>query len=226
MSSTVLVTGANRGLGLEFVKHYAQRGDHVIAAVRSQQKLPLDLISLAKEIVPLEVSDPHSIQALAHKLKGRSIDILVNNAGVTEQDPSFESISVEAFERVFRINTFAPALLTRALASNLRAGHQKKVLNISSTLGSITYGRQGFSYAYCASKAALNMISARMAKDLIPDGIIVVSFCPGWNKTDMGGPDAPLDPAESIRSLIAVADRLKLSDSGKFLNYEGQPIPF
>lgn len=226
MAHTVLVTGANRGLGLEFVKQLALRGDHVIATVRNPQKLPIELISAAKEIIPLEVSDVAGIDALAARLKGRPIDMLINNAGVMDEDKSVDTISMAAFERVFRINTFAPALLTKALAPNLRAGAWKKVLNISSTLGSITYASQGFSYAYNASKAALNMISARMAKDLKTDGIIVVSFCPGWNKTDMGGPDAPLEASDSIRSLLGIADRLTLHDTGKFLSHEGQTIPF
>ena len=226
MASTVLVTGANRGLGLEFVKQLAQRGDHVIATTRTTTGLPADLIAAAREIVPLEASDPASVAALAARLKGRPIDMLVNNAGVSAEDRSFDSLSFEAFERVFRVNTFAPALLTSALAPNLRAGVGKKVLNISSTLGSIAYAAQAFSYAYCASKAALNMISARMAKDLKADSIIVVSFCPGWNKTDMGGPDAPLEARDSIRSLLAVADRLTIQDSGRFLSHEGQPIAF
>ncbi|HYF15084.1 MAG TPA: SDR family oxidoreductase [Phycisphaerales bacterium] len=223
---TALVTGANRGLGIEFVKALRRRGYDVIAAARR----PEEAKALARpgvRVVQLDVADEKSIESLAAQLRGVPIDVLVNNAGVTDpNDKKIEGLSFGAFERVFAVNVFGLAVLTKALLPNLRAGGEKKVLNISSQLGSIHDAIPGFSYAYSASKAAVNMITARMSRDLLRDKFTVVSFCPGWNKTDMGGPDAPLDPAESVEQLVATADRLTPDDSGKYLRIDGSAIPF
>jgi len=223
---TALVTGANRGLGIEFVKALRRRGYDVIAAARR----PEEAKALARpgvRVVQLDVADEKSIESLAAQLRGVPIDVLVNNAGVTDpNDKKIEGLSFGAFERVFAVNVFGLAVLTKALLPNLRAGGEKKVLNISSQLGSIHDAIPGFSYAYSASKAAVNMITARMSRDLLRDKFTVVSFCPGWNKTDMGGPDAPLDPAKSVEQLVATADRLTPDDSGKYLRIDGSAIPF
>jgi NAD(P)-dependent dehydrogenase (short-subunit alcohol dehydrogenase family) len=223
---TALVTGANRGLGIEFVKALRRRGYDVIAAARRPEEAKT-LAQPGVRVVQLDVAEEKSIEALAAQLRGVPIDVLVNNAGVTDpEDKKIEGLSFGAFERVFAVNVFGLAVLTKALLPNLRAGGQKKVLNISSQLGSIHDAIPGFSYAYSASKAAMNMITARMSRDLLRDKFTVVSFCPGWNKTDMGGPDAPLDPADSVEKLMTVADRLTPDDSGKYLRIDGSAIPF
>ena len=225
MPSTILVTGANRGLGFEFAKQLAARGERVIAAVRSPEANP-GLKSIATVVVPLDAADEGSIGALAADLAGEPIDILINNAGVMGEDKKFGTLKFIEFQRVFATNLFGPALLAQALLPNLKAGQKKQILNISSELGSITQNWPNFSYAYCASKAALNRVTAQMAKELKRDGITVTTFCPGWNKTDMGGKGATLEPAESVAKLIAIFDKLTPADSGKFIRQDSGVIPW
>lgn len=223
--ATVLVTGATRGLGREFVTQYAQAGHTVLATARTPQDHP-DLARLASRVLPLEASSEASIQALGRSLEGTPIDLLINNAGVSADDRKLGGLNMASFEKVFVTNTFAPALIAQALLPSLRAGGRKTIVNISSQLGSITNANPGFSYAYNASKAALNMVTARLAKDLAGEGFIVVSLHPGWVQTDMGGPQAPLRPPESIRQMIATIDRLTKGDTGSFRNYDGAPMPW
>jgi NAD(P)-dependent dehydrogenase (short-subunit alcohol dehydrogenase family) len=225
MARTVLVTGSSRGLGLEFVRILAGKGDRVIATARAPEQAP-ELARLAWKSLRLRVDEESSIAALARDLAGAPIDVLIHNAGVIGEDRTVDQVTFAEFERVFRTNAFAPAVLTRALLPNLRAGKGRMVLNISSELGSIAQATPGFSYAYNASKAALNMITARLAKDLAHDAFTVVSFCPGWNKTDMGGPNAPLEGRDSIAKLLATAERLTPADSGKYLRIDGSVIPW
>lgn len=220
---TYLVTGGNRGIGLALVRELVSRGHKVIATVREQSKVA-EVAKLGATVHVLEADKPASIAALANALRGVPIDVLINNAGVSDEDRAIGSLSMEAFERVFRTNTFGPALIAQALLPNLRAGGRKQVLNISSQLGSIAGATAGFSYAYNASKAALNMITARMAKDLASEGFVVVSFCPGWNKTDMGGSQAPLDPAVSMKQLLDVAEKLTAGQNGAYLRHTGEAI--
>lgn len=225
MGLTVLVTGSSRGLGLEFVRQCAARGDQVIATLRDPSKSP-EVVRLAKKTIPLDVTDPRSVASLVSDLKGTPIDILINNAGVMGQDKHMGNLTLEDFRAVFETNTFAPALLAQALVPNIKASTRKMIANISSELGSITQGVAGFSYAYNASKSALNRITAQMAKDLRKDGITVMTFCPGWNKTDMGGPGAPLEAKDSIAKLLATVDRLTMADSGQYRRIDGTTIPW
>lgn len=225
MARCVMVTGASRGLGLEFVRQCRTRGDQVLATVRSAAsgKAAADL---GARLFSLDVAEPASIAALSRDLAGQPIDVLINNAGVIGQDKAVGGLSMEEFRRVFETNTFAPALVAQALLPNLRAGQRRAILNISSELGSIDHATPGFSYAYNASKAALNMLTARLAKDLAQEKFTVISFCPGWNRTDMGGSEAPLDPRDSIRQLLATFDRLSPADSGKYMRIDGTEIPY
>ena len=162
MTRTVLVTGTSRGLGLEFVRQLRARGDAVLACARKPSSAA-EAADVGAEVVALDVAEPASIAALERTLGSRPIDVLINNAGVSGQDAAVGGLSLTEFRRVFDTNTIAPALLTRALLPNLRAGRRRVVVNISSQLGSIAAATPGFSYAYAASKAALNMISARLA---------------------------------------------------------------
>lgn len=225
MARCVMVTGASRGLGLEFVRQCRARGDQVLATVRSAAsgKAAADL---GARLFSLDVAEPASIAALSRDLAGQPIDVLINNAGVIGQDKAVGGLSMEEFRRVFETNTFAPALVAQALLPNLRAGQRRAILNISSELGSIDHATPGFSYAYNASKAALNMLTARLAKDLAQEKFTVISFCPGWNRTDMGGSEAPLDPRDSIRQLLATFERLSPADSGKYVRIDGTEIPY
>lgn len=225
MPRTYLVTGVNRGLGLEFVRQLRARGGTVIGAARDLSKAS-DARKAAHELHALDVADQKSIDALVAALKGRPIDVLIHNAGVFGEDPSIGEVSFGEFRRVFDTNTFGPAVLTKALLPNLRAGQGRTILNISSTLGSIAQSTPGFSLSYRASKAALNMLTVAMHHDLAKEGFTCVTFCPGWNRTDMGGAEAPLDPAESIAKLLTVEARLTKRDSGNFYSHEGSPIPW
>jgi NAD(P)-dependent dehydrogenase (short-subunit alcohol dehydrogenase family) len=224
MAHTYLVTGASRGLGAEFVRQLRTAAHTVIAAVRHPDRAP-DAASAGARVVSLDVARPETFEAFAASLAA-PIDVLVNNAGVAAEDASLASVTAEILEDVFRPNVFGLALLTRALMPSLRAGGRRTIVNVSSSLGSLANTQGGFSYAYCASKAALNMLTVQMHKELAADGFTVVSLDPGWNRTDMGGSRAPLDPKDTVRGMVTVMERLGRDDSGKFLGYDGEIRPW
>jgi NAD(P)-dependent dehydrogenase (short-subunit alcohol dehydrogenase family) len=224
MAHTYLVTGASRGLGAEFVRQLRTAAHTVIAAVRHPDRAP-DAASAGARVVSLDVARPETFEAFAASLAA-PIDVLVNNAGVAAEDASLASVTAEILEDVFRPNVFGLALLTRALIPSLRAGGRRTIVNVSSSLGSLAITQGGFSYAYCASKAALNMLTVQMHKELATDGFTVVSLDPGWNRTDMGGSRAPLDPKDTVRGMVTVMERLGRDDSGKFLGYDGEIRPW
>lgn len=221
---TVLVTGAGRGLGRELVRQYAAIGWQVIACGRN---LPKGGFEPGTEFQPLDVADPASISLLAARLSGRPLDVLVNNAGVRSQAAGLDRFEPEEFLGVLRINTLGPILLTRALRANLRSGRDPVVANIGSRAGSMTEGLlddDDDDYAYRCSKAALNMASVQLARDLQPDGITVLSLHPGWVKTDMGGKDAVLPVGESAEALRAIIAAAKPERSGTFLAFDGREV--
>jgi NAD(P)-dependent dehydrogenase (short-subunit alcohol dehydrogenase family) len=225
MASTYLVTGSNRGLGLEFVRQLSARGEVVIGTVRDVAKAKEEP-EHAATLVPLELSDPASVDALPANVGDRAIDVLINNAGVSSDARTMADISMSEFQRVFAVNSFAPVLVTKALLPNLRKGARRLVVTVSSQLGSITNNSGGSSYAYRASKAAVNMLTVSMHHELKGEGISCVVVHPGWVQTDMGGPNAPLKPEDSVASLIKLIDRLSATDSGKFFNYDGSILPW
>ena len=224
MASTYLVTGASRGLGAEFVRQLRERGHTVVAAVRDPEKARAAARSGAR-VVQLDVDRPDTFDAFARTLDG-PIDVLVNNAGIAADDASLRSLTSETMAGVFRTNVIGPALLTKALLPLLRRGRRKVVVDVSSSLGSLASTTGGFSYAYCASKAALNMLTVLMHNELSGDGFTVVALDPGWNRTDMGGTAAPLAPSDSVRSMVAILERLGPAGSGTFLGYDGKPRPW
>lgn len=219
MAHTWLVTGASRGIGLEMARQLHARGDHVIATVRDPSRAG-DLSPFA-DVLPLEVTDQSSIDALAKTLAGRSIDVLVNNAGVSSQSSSIDKTDAAELARCFAINSIAPVMVSKALLPNVRAGRRKTIINISTMLASIANNTGGSSYAYRASKTALNQLSVCMANELRPEGIIVACLHPGWVKTDMGGPKAPLTPPDAVAHILRTIDALTPRDSGRYLNYDG-----
>ena len=224
-----LVTGANRGLGLELVRQLLARGDRVIATCRQPGKATV-LNPLAGEhpgrlhVLPLDVGDPKSIAELARELAllddgDRPLDLLVNNAGVLHSGERFGSVSAANLDDSFATNARAPFLLTQALAPALADG--ATVANISSQLGSIA-GVGGFGTpSYAISKAAQNMATALLAQALAERGISVVALHPGWVQTDMGGAGAPVTPVQSVTGLLKVIDGVTAADSGRFLDYSG-----
>ncbi|QYK48704.1 MAG: SDR family oxidoreductase [Phycisphaeraceae bacterium] len=222
---TYFVTGSNRGLGLEFVRQLSRRGDVVVGSVREVAQVDAG-DEHAASLVPLELTDQKSIDSLPERVGDRSIDVLINNAGVSSDSSTLARCDAAELHRVFSINSIAPVLVTRALLPNLRKGSRKLVVTVSSQLGSITNNSGGSSYGYRASKAAVNMLTVSMHHELKGEGFTCVVVHPGWVQTDMGGPNAPLKPDESVGHLIRLIDRLTAADSGRFFNYDGTTLPW
>ena len=229
-----LVTGANRGLGLEFVRQLLARGDRVVATCRHPGKATA-LNALAGEhpgrlhVLPLDVADPRAIAELQRELllladDGERLDLLVNGAGVLHSGERFGSVSAVNLDDSFRTNAMGPFLLTQALATRLADG--ARVATITSQLGSIANTTRFGTPSYDISKAAQNMATALLAAALRERGIVVVALHPGWVQTDMGGAGATVTPADSVAGLLRVIDGLKQTDSGRFLDWRGQSLPW
>ena len=222
---TVLITGANRGLGLEYATQYAEKGFHVIGTARSPDEAD-ELRALGAEVHALDVTSQTSVDALANALDGRPIEILINNAGYfNREDTTLETASAEIFLRTMDINAAGPLRVTQALIPNLEAGKTKTVISMSSQLGSIERS-SGQWYAYRASKTALNQINKIWSEEFANDGFIFVVVHPGWVKTDMGGPNATYTPEQSVAGLIGVIDGLTSEDNGAFYDLNGDTIPW
>jgi NAD(P)-dependent dehydrogenase (short-subunit alcohol dehydrogenase family) len=223
--SSILITGANRGLGLEFAKQYAANGYRVFATAR-EPKAARELLALAKQnpavsIHALDASDAESIRALAAELDQQPLDILLNNAGVMgPKQQSLGNIDFPGMLETLNVNSIAPLRIAQALLENVVKSQRKLIVAITSGMGSIADSGGG-SYAYRASKAALNMSYHNLALDLKSRGVIAVVINPGWVQTDMGGPHAQITPAVSIAAMRKVFDEVTLADSGKFLDYKG-----
>jgi NAD(P)-dependent dehydrogenase (short-subunit alcohol dehydrogenase family) len=220
--STILITGAGRGLGLELVRQYAADGWRVIGTVRSADaKLPA---GVDKRIA--DVTDWRAVHALAKALSGQPIDVLFCNAGISgKRGMALGSFDYESWQEVFRVNVLGAAAMAEALVDNVLASERKVIAMMSSRLGSITEA-SGVTLPYGTSKAALNMLVKGLAATLAPKGAIVVALSPGWARTDMGGAGAPLAPETSVSGLRKVIAGLRRQDSGKFLSYDGSPIPW
>jgi NAD(P)-dependent dehydrogenase (short-subunit alcohol dehydrogenase family) len=226
---TVLITGANRGLGLEFARQYRAAGWKVLATAR-QPDAAADLKALGEgvRIVALDVTQSTSVAALIAALDKQPIDLLINNAGqgVGLEGGSLAQLKIEDFDRVLDVNVLGPVRVTQALLPNLRAGKGKMIVGISSGLGSIAENREGGYYGYRESKAALDMFMRSLAAELKDEGFICVAMIPGWVKTDMGGPNAPLTPEESVTGMRKVLDGLKPENTGQFWSYKGTQVPW
>lgn len=227
---TVLITGANRGLGLEFARQYNAAGWQVIATAR-QPDAASDLKALGERvrIAPLDVTKPESVAALAASLGKQPIDLLINNAGQgvgLDRGRPLSDVDLKEFARILDVNTLGPVRVTQALMPNLRAGQGKMIVGISSGLGSLSGNDEGGFYGYRESKAALDMFLRSLAAELKKEGFICVAIIPGWVKTDMGGPDAPLTPEESVAGMRKVLDGLKPENTGQFWSYTGKQVPW
>ena len=229
--ATVLITGTNRGIGLEFVKQFLARGDTLLATCRDiASATELDRLKVNNEklqIFELDVSSQESMESLPEKLEGQAIDIFINNAGVYgPRDSEFGNVSTGEWAKVFQINAKAPMILTQLLIENLHDGFEKKLIYISSKMGSIDDNKGGGSYVYRSSKAALNAVVKSIAVDLGNSGYSVAVLHPGWVQTDMGGPNALIDTDTSVSNMINVIDNLNTQNSGSFFNYDGVIIPW
>lgn len=223
IQSTILITGASRGLGRAMAQQYAAAGWRVIACGRAVTAAPEDGIVCET----LDVADPASIVDLARRLNGVAIDVLINNAGIRGDTGGLQTLEPDDFLDVMRINTLGPLLVTRALLPNLLSGKRKVVANISSRAGSIAEGTlddDDGDYAYRCSKAALNMATVKLSQDLRADGITVLSLHPGWVKTDMGGDEAVVPVADSAAGLRGIIDSATMADSGSFRAFDGRTV--
>lgn len=231
--NTVLITGANRGIGLEFARQYAADGWQVVACCRQPQQAEA-LNRLADQykdrfsIHRLDVRELAEIDQLSHKLQDLPIDILINNAGVYPhaQNGEFDRISYDDWMEAFRVNTFAPLKMVEALIEQIACSQLKIVATITSKMGSIADNQRGGSYIYRSSKAAVNMVVKSLAIDLQPRGIIAVLLHPGWVQTDMGGRGALISTKQSVTGMKSILGRVTHSDTGKFIAYDGQHIPW
>ena len=225
MPKTWIVTAANRGLGLEFARQLAARGERVIATARDPQAATA-LAKLKVRVEPLDVADAQSVERFGAALAGEPIDVLINNAGVGVRSRSLEEIDFDDMRYFFDVNTVGPLRVTRALLPGLRAGNAKKIVNITSRMGSIEDNGSGGAYEYRASKAALNMVTRSLALDYGSEGFVCVVLHPGWVQTDMGGSGAPVKPEDSISGMLGVIDRLSPEYNGEFLDFTGESLPW
>ncbi len=222
---TVLITGANRGIGLEYAKQLSAAGYTVIGTARNPAGAD-ELDVVADRVEQLDVTDPDSVAALARKLEGVPIDILINNAGIFERgDVTIDAVDYDMLERTLQVNTLGPLRVTQALLPNLRQGKLKTIVSMSSQLGSIE-NSNGRWYAYRASKSALNQFNKIWSVELGPEGFICVVLHPGWVRTDMGGPNATYTLEESVAGLVEVIEGLGPRNNGRFYDFKGEPIPW
>jgi NAD(P)-dependent dehydrogenase (short-subunit alcohol dehydrogenase family) len=176
--------------------------------------------------VQLDVADQGSVDRMAAELADQPIDLLINNAGIFPRVGKLDEIDFDDYSRTLAVNTVGPVRVTRALLPNLRQGQLKIIAGLSSNLGSIAENERGNFYGYRESKAALNMFTKTLAAELGPEGFTCVVLTPGWVQTDMGGPNAPLQPADSIAGMKAVLDKLTPADNGSFWSYDGSQMPW
>lgn len=229
-SSTYFITGCNRGLGLEFVRQLLARGQRVIATCRDIAT-STDLTALTLKhsgqlsLVEMDVSDEASMREAVALLNDEAIDVFINNAGVYgPRDANFGNVDGPAMAEVLYTNAVAPVLLTQLLIDNVRKGSGKKLVYVSSKMGSIADNGRGGSYIYRSSKTALNSVVKSLALDLAPEGIAVATLHPGWVRTDMGGPNGLIDAPESVSGMLNVIDGLSVANTGQFFSYDGSTI--
>lgn len=216
-----VVTGANRGIGLEMVRQLLARGDAVEATARVPEAATA-LMELASDRLRIHRCDVQSDESV-RALRIAEVDVLINNAGVMQpfSASGLEEMDLRAALETLDVNALGAIRVTRALLPQLRRGKGRKIVHISSDMGSIGENERGGAYAYRMSKAALNMAARSMALDLRADGIVCVAMHPGWVQTDMGGPRAPTTVEESVTGMLTVIDGLSLAQSGTFLDYRG-----
>ncbi len=227
--TTILITGASRGIGLEFVRQYAREGATVLACCRDP-KSAKELNEIAKEsggkvrLLPLDVSATDSIAALARDLKGLAIDVLINNAGISgPRKQGADAIDPEGWLETFRVNSVAPVLVSQAFRENVLHGGEKKIVAITSMMGS-TEDHGGGMYAYRSSKAALNNAMHGLSREWAKDGIAIGIFHPGWVRTDMGGKNAAVAVEDSVSGLRKRIAELNLKNSGNYVDYAGAEL--
>lgn len=230
MPQTLLITGANRGIGLALTRLYAQEGWQIHACCRHPEQAD-DLLRLAGDypglsLHALDVAESDQIRTLARQLSG-PIDILFNNAGIYgPADTRFGHTDEQAWLECLRVNCIAPMKMAEAFVEQLASSQRKTLANLTSKMGSMADNGSGGSYLYRSSKAALNAVMKSAAIDLRPRGIKVALLHPGWVKTDMGGPNAEISTAQSASQMRTILEQMRLEDSGTFYDIDGSIIPW
>lgn len=230
---SVLITGASRGIGLEFATQFLDRQYQVFASCRNPEGAA-GLLGLQEQagdnlvVLPLDVTRGDSITKAAATVGGftSSLDILINNAGIAGGQEDIEAVTGEDMIYTYRTNAVGPFLVAQTFIPLLKSGNNPRIISITSRMGSIADNGGSGWYAYRASKAALNMVNANLAIDLKPGKIGAVVLHPGWVQTDMGSSGATLKVSESVAGLVDVIEGLTLADSGKFLDWSGMEIPW
>jgi NAD(P)-dependent dehydrogenase (short-subunit alcohol dehydrogenase family) len=220
--TTVFITGANRGIGFELARKYADAGCRVVAAVRDAVRAK-SVLGFA-EVVELDVADNNSVAALRVRFADDTIDVLINNAGtIGPDDQSIAKMDFDGFLETLNINTLGPLRVTQALLPALQRSKSAKIMTITSKMGSLSYA-QSDHIAYRASKAAVNKVMQCVATELKPKGIAVAVIHPGWVRTDMGGAGADIDVGTSAAGIVSVIEELSIATTGRFWNYDGSAI--
>lgn len=227
LTNTVLITGANRGLGLEFATQYAGEGWNVLACCRNPESASeLQTLSNAHrnvQIFDLDVGNFNQIDKLALQLKSQPIDLLINNAGVYPHS-TFGDSNYEKWAEAFKVNAMASLKMAEAFVQHMAKSQLKKMATLSSKMGSIDDNTSGGSYIYRSSKTAVNMVMKSLSIDLKPYGISVVTLHPGWVQTDMGGSNGLINAQTSVTGLRRVIANLNLNNTGQFIAFDGQVI--
>lgn len=241
--SSALITGANRGIGLEFVRQYLKDGWQVYAACRDPERAE-HLQALANEaggrleFLQIDVTNADEVKAAAERIKAKPLDVLINNAGLVEpvfygsgayegkDDPDLRNYDYQGWLEVLNTNLLGPARVCGAFVDNLAAGQRPVAVMMVSTLASISSTWQAGRYAYRTSKAALNMLTRSAGEWYQSKGIILVSISPGWTQTDMGGPKATNSVDQSVSGVRSVISKVTAADAGKFFNFNGEIFPW
>lgn len=222
--TTTLITGANRGIGLELTKQYASGGDTVLACCRNPGSADALNAIEGVEVLPLDVTDGTSVKALASTLEGRPIDILINNAGIMGGEHQTQGdMDYDAWAQTFLVNTMGPFRVITALMENLKSAETPKIITVTSQMGMLSRRSTG-AHAYRSSKAAANKVMQVLANELEGDTIIVCPVHPGWVRTDMGGPSASVGVEKSASGLIKLIAGLTMKESGRFFQYDGEEL--
>ena len=223
---TVLITGANRGIGLALVDQFGEAGYAVIGTARKPANAT-DLKALGAQVEQLDVTDQASVDALADRLAGKPIDILINNAGIIGHDArEFVELDINKLDRTMDVNLYGPLRVTQALLPNVYQGKTRLVVNMTSMMGSVEMNTWGCCVGYRASKAALNIANKSLSIDLGKQGLTFVVLHPGYVKTDMNQGKGNYSAEESASGLYAVISGLDKSDNGKFYDFQGKELPW
>ena len=228
----ILVTGANRGLGLGLVKKFLKNNEKVICTTRNISKSKELILCKEKyndnlEICELDLLDKDSPNILSNFLGDETIDLFINNAGVIGHSAQhFKSVSLNHWLDVLKVNLIAPLLITQSIIKNIEKSSERKIYFISSKVGSIEDNKSGGMYIYRSSKTALNQVVKSLSIDLKPLGISVISLHPGWVRTEMGGPNALISVEESVNGMVDVISNTSIINSGQFINYDGTRLPW